>query len=83
MELFTFGVENYVETDVYAAARVFTGWNLRQTGTRGTASAYYAFNYNAGQHDTDAKDFSFPIYANGSKRIEAAAPRPACRTGSI
>ena len=24
MELFTFGVENYVETDVYAAARVFT-----------------------------------------------------------
>src|SRR5262245_2057586 len=31
MELFTFGVENYVETDVYAAARVFTGWNLRVT----------------------------------------------------
>src|SRR5436190_732435 len=32
MELFTFGVENYVETDVYAAARVFTGWNLATRG---------------------------------------------------
>ena len=29
IELFTIGVGNYVETDVYAAARVFTGWNLR------------------------------------------------------
>ena len=30
MELFTFGVGNYTEEDVYAAARVFTGWNLRR-----------------------------------------------------
>src|SRR5262245_20251966 len=29
MELFTMGVGNYTEQDVYAAARVFTGWNLR------------------------------------------------------
>ena len=29
IELFTIGVGNYVESDVYAAARVFTGWNLR------------------------------------------------------
>ena len=29
MELFTLGVGNYTEQDVYAAARVFTGWNLR------------------------------------------------------
>jgi uncharacterized protein (DUF1800 family) len=71
MELFTFGVENYVESDVYAAARVFTGWNLIQTGVRGTPGAYYAFNYNSAQHDTNAKDFSFAIYPNGSRRIEA------------
>jgi uncharacterized protein (DUF1800 family) len=45
---------------------VFTGWNLVQTGTRGTPSAYYAFNYNAAQHDTNAKDFSFPIYATAA-----------------
>src|SRR4051812_31834982 len=31
MELFTAGVGNYVENDVYAAARVFTGWNLART----------------------------------------------------
>ena len=74
MELFTFGVENYVESDVYAAARVFTGWNLRVTGTNGTPSANYAFLYNQNQHDVNAKDFSFAIYPNGSKRIEA---RPA------
>jgi uncharacterized protein (DUF1800 family) len=37
MELFTFGVEHYVETDVYAAARVFTGWNLANVGASGTA----------------------------------------------
>lgn len=70
MELFTFGVEHYVETDVYAAARVFTGWNLQQTNG-GTARVGYAFRYNAAQHDTGAKDFSFPIYASGSQRIEA------------
>ena len=70
MELFTFGVEHYVETDVYAAARVFTGWNLLQTGTRG-ANASYSFRYVSGNHDTDAKEFSFPIYADGSRRIPA------------
>src|SRR5881227_4470508 len=29
MELFSRGVGYYTEDDVYAAARVFTGWNLR------------------------------------------------------
>jgi uncharacterized protein (DUF1800 family) len=71
MELFTFGVANYRETDVYAAARVFTGWNLKTVGSTGMANFYYAFNYDAGQHDTGAKDFSFPINSDGSKRIPA------------
>ena len=74
MELFTFGVEHYVETDVYAAARVFTGWNLRADGHAGldvarpTSSRTTPHN-----HDTDAKDFSFPIYRDGSRRIPARA----------
>ncbi len=71
MELFTFGIGNYVEADVYAAARVFTGWNLAQTGTRDTTTEHYAFNYRGTQHDTAAKTFTFPIYANGSKVIPA------------
>jgi uncharacterized protein (DUF1800 family) len=73
MELFTVGVENYRESDVYAAARAFTGWNLRVTGTQGTASANYQFVFNGGSHDTNAKEFSFPIYADGRNRIAAGS----------
>jgi len=71
MELFTWGVGHYTEQDVYAAARVFTGWNLQRTGERGAPDSYYAFAYLDRQHDTDAKDFSFPIYRDGSRRIPA------------
>jgi uncharacterized protein (DUF1800 family) len=70
MELFTFGVEHYTEPDVYAAARVFTGWNLSQAN-RGDARSSYAFLYRPAQHDTGAKEFSFPIYPNGSRVIGA------------
>jgi uncharacterized protein (DUF1800 family) len=66
MELFTMGVGHYTEEDVYAAARVFTGWNLTRP-----ANAYYQFTYNAAQHDTTAKEFTFPVYANGGKVIPA------------
>lgn len=79
MELFTIGVANYKEADVYAAARVFSGWNLARP-TRGGA-LYYQFNYVANQHDTNAKDFSFPIYANGSHRIEARAAASGLQDG--
>src|SRR5262245_35702262 len=34
MELFTMGVGTFAETDVYAGARVFTGWNLARPGDR-------------------------------------------------
>src|SRR5881227_1754756 len=40
MELFTVGVGNYTESDVYAAARVFSGWNLQRVGTNGTPASY-------------------------------------------
>ena len=73
MELFTFGIGHYVEADVYAAARVFTGWNLTLQGARDTPTARYAFNYNAAQHDIAAKTFTFAVYANGSKTIPARA----------
>ncbi len=66
MELFTMGVDTFAETDVYAGARVFTGWNLGRP-----QNAYYTFSYVAAQHDTTAKEFTFPIYSNGSKVIPA------------
>ena len=54
MELFTRGVGYYTEDDVYAAARVFTGWNLNRPGDNTDTSASYAFVYNANQHETAA-----------------------------
>ncbi len=71
MELFTMGVGHYTEPDVYAAARVFTGWNLQKSEgySKGDPNAYQAFAYSADNHDTSAKTFSFPIYDNGSRTI--------------
>ena len=74
MELFTFGIGNYTEQDVYAAARVFTGWNLRLVGARNEdLNAYYEFVFNANQHETAEKQFTFPIYSDGSRTIRARA----------
>jgi uncharacterized protein (DUF1800 family) len=84
MELFTIGVDHYVETDVYAAARVFTGWNLQITGTQGSGSASFAFIYRQNQHETSAKDFSFPIYSRGfasPNRIQARSATDGMQDG--
>ena len=47
LELYTLGIGNYSEEDVKAAARTFTGWNLRGTD--------YYFDEN--QHDAGDKTF--------------------------
>ena len=74
MELFTTGVGHYVEEDVYAAARVFTGWNLRLSGDRtSAATSYYEYVYNANQHDPTAKTFTFAVMPDGGKTIPARA----------
>jgi uncharacterized protein (DUF1800 family) len=74
MELFTIGVGHFTEADVYAAARVYTGWNLRGSADYrqdeyGDLNAYLEFVYNGDQHDTGEKTFSFPIYSNGGRTI--------------
>ena len=76
MELFTMGVGYYTEADVYAGARVFTGWNVQRVTPPGNVggASYQRFFYNSAQHDTGAKTFSFPIYSDGSTTIPA---RPA------
>jgi uncharacterized protein (DUF1800 family) len=81
MELFTMGVGTFPETDVYAGARVFTGWNLLRIGNRAATTGYYAFNYDARQHDTVAKDFSFPIFPDGGRRIPARAEAQGMQDG--
>ncbi len=47
MELYTCGIGHYTEDDVKAAARAFSGWNLR----RGE------FYFSPNQHDNDPKTF--------------------------
>ncbi|MCX6549714.1 MAG: DUF1800 family protein, partial [Acidobacteria bacterium] len=70
MELFSMGVGFYAESDVYAAARVFTGWNLNRTTTsRDDLYPNYQFVYNASAHDTSPKTFSFAIYPDGGTTI--------------
>ena len=78
MELFSRGVGFYTESDVYAAARVFTGWNLRTD--RGTPNKY-SFVYNANQHETAAKTFSFPIYSDGGTTIPTRASSAGMQDG--
>jgi len=69
MELFTMGVGNYTEPDVYAAAKVFSGWNLQIVGAGAAVRAQ--FLYNPAQHDTSTKTFSFAVYPDGGKTIRA------------
>src|SRR6266849_1772324 len=81
MELFTVGVGNYTESDVYAAARVFTGWNLQRPGMAADGSQRYEFIYNAGQHETTPKTFSFPVYADGNRTIPARSAADGMQDG--
>jgi uncharacterized protein (DUF1800 family) len=83
MELFSVGVGYYTEPDVYAAARVFTGWNLRESeGYKDNdMNAYKEFVYNADQHETTEKTFSFPIYSDGSKTIPARSESAGMQDG--
>jgi uncharacterized protein (DUF1800 family) len=74
MELFTMGVGHYTEADVYAAARVFTGWNLTRTTP-------FQFLYDANQHDTAAKTFTFPMYADGGTTIPARSAAEGMQDG--
>ena len=75
MELFSMGIGNYTEADVYAAARVFTGFNWQLSGDRANVNnSYYTFVYRPNDHDVNAKEFTFAIYPDGGRVIPA---RPA------
>ena len=83
MELFSVGVGYYTEPDVYAAARVFSGWNLRESEgySDNDMNAYKEFVYNADQHETSEKTFSFPIYSDGSKTIPSRSESAGMQDG--
>src|ERR1700730_13027525 len=81
MELFTRGVGYYTEEDVYAAARVFTGWNLDRPGDNTNTSGSYSFVYRANEHETAAKTFSFPIYPDGGRTIPSRSASAGMQDG--
>jgi uncharacterized protein (DUF1800 family) len=81
MELFTMGVGNYAEQDVYAGARVFTGWNMSARTSPLDVNGYYKFQYIPGNHETSAKTFTFPIYRDGSKTIPARSAADGMQDG--
>ena len=82
MELFTLGVDFYTESDVYAGARVFTGWNLQDYyGPPPDYSRYSTFRFRSSEHDTNSKTFSFPIYPDGSKTIPARSAADGMQDG--
>ena len=80
MELFTIGVGQFVESDVYAGARVFTGWNLQRIGEARDPLGFYQFFYNAAR-PTQMRRLQLTIYADA--RDSSCSSRLAeCRTGS-
>jgi uncharacterized protein (DUF1800 family) len=81
MELFSMGVGYYTEPDVYAAARVFTGWNLARPGSASAGTQRYQFAFFPDRHDTGPKTFSFPVYPDGSRTIPARAASDGLQDG--
>jgi uncharacterized protein (DUF1800 family) len=81
LELFSMGVGHYAESDVYAAARVFTGWNVGRQGGGADRSQPLVFVFNANQHDTLAKSFTFPVTRDGGKTIPARAAAEGMQDG--
>ena len=82
LELFTLGIGEYTEADVVAAARVFTGWGIRVVGDRANVdSSYYEFAFAPNNHDADAKEFSFAVYADGRRTISARAASDGMQDG--
>ena len=78
MELHTLGVDGgYTQEDVIEAARILTGWTIRDPNHVG------AFYFNAGMHDAGQKEFlgyNFPAghgEDEGERLLDIVAARPA------
>ena len=83
MELFSLGIGNYTEQDVYTAARVFTGFNWQILGDRAsTVGSYYTFLYRPADHDTNAKSSPFRFIRTEPAPSPSAPRRQASRTPS-
>ena len=83
MELFTFGIGNYTEEDVYAAARVFTGWNLRLVNRGADTDELLRVPVRPEQPRHRGEDVHVPDLRQRFEDDSRRARRPkACRTAS-
>jgi len=80
LELFSMGVGNYTEKDVYEASRAFTGWSFRSNESSwrwGKFGCSFEFR----PEDQDFKEKSFLGHTgnfNGEDIIEIIVQQPAC-----
>ena len=77
MELFTIGVGQFTEADVYAGARVFTGWNLQRIGDAEDPNSFYQFIYNAAPARHERQDVQLSDLRRRTARRFPRAPRAA------
>ena len=79
LELFSMGVGNYTEQDVFEASRAFTGWTISQRIPRlPLARFYWSFEYHEEDHDGSEKTFlGHRGNFNGDDIIDIVVRQPA------
>ena len=80
LELFSMGVGNYTEQDVYDCARAFTGWTItRKLGYMGWTGLGWQFTYRPEDHDDADKTFlGHSGRLAGEDVIDIIVQQPAC-----
>ncbi|PZC43016.1 MAG: Uncharacterized conserved protein, DUF1800 family [Chloroflexi bacterium] len=80
LELFSLGVGNYTETDVFECARAFTGWTLGPKIPRvPNHRFFFQFEFRPEEHDFGEKTFLGRTGAfNGDDIIQIILEQPAC-----
>ena len=80
LELFSMGVGNYTEKDVYECSRAFTGWSFRPIGPSLPWGVFpWLFQYLAEDHDAGEKTFLGETGRfNGEDIIDIVVRHPAC-----
>ena len=80
LELFSLGVGNYTESDVYEASRAFTGWSFRSNESSWRWGKFgWRFDYRPEDHDYGKKTFlGHTGNIDGEDIIDIIVQQPAC-----
>ena len=82
LELFSMGVGNYTESDVFECSRAFTGWTISaKIPSDPYGRFYWRFAYRPEDHDSSEKTFlGNKGRFNGEDIIDIIIQQPACHT---